>query len=360
MGKVYGVDVSEHNGSINWQKLKAAGVTFAIIRSGYGTSHTDKWFYSNMDGAIAAGMKIGIYHFSYALSTEGAANEAAFVIKLLSKYKSKITLPVYFDFEYDTITYAAKQGVTLGKNAFNNHTVAFCEKIKSAGYKPGVYYNLDYYKKYWQESSVGGYSQWFAQYASKPGISKYDIWQKSSSWTCSGNSCKFDYNESTEAFISGTTGSGTSGTTSSGTSKKNYTIGWHKDNTGWWYADTSETYYKNCWKKINGKWYYFEEGGYMAANQVVITGGDYYFCGEDGAMVTNKDLRFGSDGRLEVVDRIMTIEDAPDYARETLQKLISKGYLKGTTEGTETVTIDMSVEQVRQMVILDRAGAFGE
>lgn len=144
---IYGIDVSEHNGTLNWAKIKASGVKFAIIRTGYGKSYTDSQFTANMKGALTQGIPVGVYHFSYALDTAGARKEAEFVLSLLAPYKDKITLPVFFDFEYDSVNYAAKQGVTLGRQAFNDHAVAFLEVVKAAGYKPGIYYNLDYKNK---------------------------------------------------------------------------------------------------------------------------------------------------------------------------------------------------------------------
>jgi GH25 family lysozyme M1 (1,4-beta-N-acetylmuramidase) len=156
-----------------------------------------------MEGALKQGIPVGIYHFSYALSEAGAKNEAAFVIKLLEPYKAKITLPVFFDFEYDTVSYAKKQGVTLGKTAFNAHAVAFLEAVKAAGYRPGVYYNLDYRKNMVDTSKLGSYVQWYAQYSSKASFTGYDIWQYSSSYQISGVSGKFDVNTAPASFLTG-------------------------------------------------------------------------------------------------------------------------------------------------------------
>ena len=135
MAKIIGIDVSEHNGSINWAAVKKAGVSFAFVRTGYGVSHVDNYFKRNMEGALSQGIPVGIYHFSYALNAAGAKAEAEYVLKLIQPYKDKITLPVFYDFEYDTVSYAKKQGVTLDREAFNAHTVAFCETIKAAGYE---------------------------------------------------------------------------------------------------------------------------------------------------------------------------------------------------------------------------------
>jgi GH25 family lysozyme M1 (1,4-beta-N-acetylmuramidase) len=205
MANVIGIDVSEHNGALDWAKIKAAGIQFAIIRTGYGTSHQDNYFKANMEGALKQGIPVGIYHFSYALSEAGAKNEAAFVIKLLEAYKDKITLPVFFDFEYDTVAYAKKQGVTLGKTAFNAHAAAFLETVKAAGYRPGVYYNLDYRNNMVDTSMLGSYVQWYAQYSSKASFTGYDLWQYSSSYQISGISGKFDVNTAPASFLTGTT-----------------------------------------------------------------------------------------------------------------------------------------------------------
>lgn len=342
MAKVLCVDVSEHNGTLDWAKIKKAGIDAAIIRTGYGTSHTDKQFYNNMDGAIKQGIHIGVYHFSYALSVEGARKEAEFVIKLLKQYKDKIELPVYFDFEYDTVTYAKKQGVTLGKNAFNTHCVAFCEAVKAAGYKPGVYYNRDYYNTMVSLSSVGGYSQWYAQYASAPSISDYDLWQFSSSYTIDGCPGKFDMSEIKN-----------SGTI---TASKKYTVGWHKDNKGWWYADSATSYYKSRWAKINGKWYSFDKEGYMLSNTwQVEAGGDTYYLGADGDMQTNMVVGLGSDGRLQPMEPwYHTLGEVPKGYRKELDKLVTTCKLEGKSGSGDDMVLDMPLSALRVLIILSR------
>lgn len=239
MANIYGIDVSEHNGTLNWAKIKASGVKFAIIRTGYGKSYTDKQFHANMKGALAQGIPVGVYHFSYALNAAGAKNEAAFVVELLAPYKDQITLPVFFDFEYDTVDYAAKNGVTLGKQAFNDHAVEFLEAVKAAGYTPGIYYNLDYKKRFVDDSRLGGYVQWYAQYASKAAWTGYDLWQYSSSHKISGHSCNFDINVADESVISGVKEDTTATTT-----KEDYTV-----SRTWKNGSTPEPVYADTAKK---------------------------------------------------------------------------------------------------------------
>ena len=340
--KWIGIDVSEHNGVLDWAAIKRAGIKFAIIRDGYGVSHVDNQFKANMAGAIAQGLLIGVYHFSYALDAAGAKKEAAFCLKLLEPYKDKIVLPVYFDFEYDTVDYAAKCGVTLGKSAFNAHTVAFCEAVKSAGYAPGVYYNKDYYNRMVDLNSVGGYSQWYAQYASAPSVTSYDLWQYSSSYVIPGCSGKFDIN------IMANSGSITN--------SRKYKQGWNKDDRGWWYADSATTYYKSRWAKIKGKWYYFDEEGYMRANSwETDAGGDSYFVGPEGDMLTNMVVGLGADGKLQPIEQwYHTLGEVPNGYRKELDKLVDAGKLKGKSGSGDDMVLDMPLSALRVLIILNR------
>lgn len=340
--KWLGIDVSEHNGVLDWAAIKRAGIKFAIIRDGYGVSHVDNQFKANMAGAIAQGLLIGVYHFSYALDAAGAKKEAAFCLKLLEPYKDKIVLPVFFDFEYDTVDYAKKSGVTLGKTAFNAHTVAFCEAVKSAGYAPGVYYNKDYYNRMVDLNSVGGYSQWYAQYASAPSVTSYDLWQYSSSYTIPGCSGRFDVNVLAHS--------------GSITNSRKYKQGWNKDDKGWWYADTESTYYKSRWAKINGKWYSFDEGGYMLSNTwQVEAGGDTYYLGAEGDMQTNMVVGLGADGKLQPIEPwYHTLGEVPKGYRKELDKLVSAGKFKGKSGSGDDMVLDMPLSALRVLIILSR------
>lgn len=343
MAKIIGIDVSEHNGKLDWPVIKKAGIDFAIVRTGYGVSHEDTYFAANIKGAIAQGIPVGIYHFSYALNASGAKDEAEFVIKLLKPYKDKITLPVFYDFEYDTVTYAKKQGVTLGKEAFNSHTVAFCEALQTAGYKTGVYYNLDYLRKYVDSNRIGKYVQWYAQYADKASTTAWDLWQYSSSHTIPGCSGRFDIN--------------VLGNTSLLTGSNNkYTIGWHQDSNGWWYADTAQTYYKSRWAKINEKWYYFDKEGYMMVNNwKVEDNGDTYYLGANGDMQTNMIVGLGSDGKLKPIEPYYhLISELPNYYRTEINKLVDAGKLNGKSGEGDNLVLDMPLSAIRTLIILNR------
>lgn len=342
MAKQLCIDVSEHNGAINWAAVKKAGINYAIIRDGYGTSHVDNYFKRNMEGAIAHGIHIGIYHFSYALSAAGAKAEAEYVLRLIKPYKDKIVLPVFFDFEYDTVDFAKKQGVTLGKEAFNAHTVAFCDTIQAAGYRSGVYYNLDYLRRYVDIDRIGKYVQWYAQYSSNASATTWDLWQYSSSYTIAGATGKFD--------VSVLKNSG------SITNSRKYKQGWHKDDRGWWYADTETTYYKDRWEKINGEWYSFDKEGYMLSNTwQVEAGGDTYYLGAEGDMQTNMVVGLGSDGKLQPMEPwYHTLGEVPKGYRAELDKLVDAGKLKGKSGSGDDMVLDMPLSALRVLIILSR------
>lgn len=338
---ILGIDVSEHNGVLDWGKIKAAGVEFAVIRSGYGVSHVDDQFARNIRGAMEQGIPVGIYHFSYALSTAGAEKEGEFVLSILEPFRGEIFLPIFFDFEYDTVNYAKKQGVTLGKSAFLSHTLAFCKVIKAAGYTPGVYYNLDYYRNYVEKDRFSGLAIWYAQYAGAPTVTDYDLWQFSSSYTIPGLGGRFDANLLQNTAL-----------LEPEKPAKKYTLGWHRDSLGWWYADTAASYYKDRWAKLGGHWYYFDEKGYMLMDTWKVDSTGTYYLGEDGKMLKNRLVGIGADGKLRPMERYYhLLSDLPDYYRKEIDPLVAAGKLKGKSGEGENLVLDMSEGTLRAVIV---------
>lgn len=186
-----GIDVSEHQKSIDWNQVKASGVQFAMLRGGYGKNNVDKYFHENAKGATDVGIPIGMYWFSYALNVDMARNEAKYAVSLAKQYK--ITWPIAYDLEYDTVSYAAKNGVTITKDMATQMVKAFCEEIKTSGYIPMNYTNPDYLNRYFDRSQLS-YDTWLAQYDSQASISDMTIWQYSSSGSVPGVSGNCDIN----------------------------------------------------------------------------------------------------------------------------------------------------------------------
>ena len=184
-----GIDVSYHQGIIDWGKVKNAGIEFAIIRIGYGMydNQKDAQFENNYKNARAAGIPVGVYHYSYATSIEDAEREANLVVKWLNN--RDLDLPVYFDIE-------DKSQQNLGKETLNSMCETFCNIIEAAGYWAGIYSN-----KYWATSIIDGptlgkrYTYWVAQYNSKCTYTgPYAMWQYSSSGSVNGISGRVDMN----------------------------------------------------------------------------------------------------------------------------------------------------------------------
>ena len=185
------IDVSEHNGKIDFNKVKADGIEGVIIRAGYGKGNVDKTFTSNITGAIKAELHIGIYWFSYAFTEDMARREARFCNDIIAPYKVNIDLPVFFDWEYDSMKYAKKNNVAADKDLITKMTKAFCEEITSLGYVAGYYLNLDYSKNYYDEDQLSEYKRWFARYVKTEQKDCY-LWQNSNKGTVDGISGSVD------------------------------------------------------------------------------------------------------------------------------------------------------------------------
>ena len=195
-----GIDVSQWQGNIDWQKVKGAGVQFAMLRAGYGRNNLDTKFHRNAQGAAAAGIPVGLYWFSYALNVEIARKEAQYAVELAKKYK--ITWPIAYDLEYDTVSYAVKNGVTITKSLATQMAIAFCEEIKRLGYIPMVYTNLDYLNRYFDRSKLP-YDLWYAQYGSTASVSDKEIWQYSSKGSVPGIAGNVDMNHGYKDYGNG-------------------------------------------------------------------------------------------------------------------------------------------------------------
>ena len=175
-----GIDVSKLNGTIDWKSVKNSGIDYVIIRAGYGTSTVDPQFKTYIEGAKNAGLKIGVYWFSYATSTEKAIIEAQKCLETLSPYKNSITYPVFFDFEYDSVAYAKKNGVKVTKELATKMANAFINTVKSKGYTTGIYTNKDFSSTYYTEDLIDSNNLWVAKYSSTNTFGRpYSMWQYS-------------------------------------------------------------------------------------------------------------------------------------------------------------------------------------
>ena len=188
-----GIDVSKWNGSIDWNAVKNSGVSYVIIRVGYrgssqGALIEDPKFKTNIKGATAAGLKVGVYFFTQAVDEVEAVQEASMVLDRISGYK--ISYPVFLDVEGsggrgDKIDSATRTAVCK----------AFCNTIQNAGYTAGVYANKTWLSQKMDASALSAYKIWLAQYAAAPTYTgRYDLWQYKSNGKVSGISGNVDLN----------------------------------------------------------------------------------------------------------------------------------------------------------------------
>ncbi len=180
-----GVDVSYHNGTINWDKVKADGIDFAIIRVAYrgyenGKLKLDTQAVRNMREANEAGIPIGVYIFSQAVSAAEARQEADFIVRNIEGYQ--IDLPVVLDFEYVATGVGRLYKAKLSKNAATEVCTAFCSRVKSLGYTPMVYANKTMYKDKTYAADISQeYPIWMAHYNSSTDyVGEFEYWQYSS------------------------------------------------------------------------------------------------------------------------------------------------------------------------------------
>ena len=184
------IDVSKHNGAIDFAQVKNA-VDGVIIRCGYGSnidSQDDKNWRKNVEGCIANGIPFGVYLYSYAKTNEMAISEAAHVLRLVDPYKDKLSFPVYYDLEED----GTQEGAV-------ERARAFAKVMTDAGYTVGIYAN----ENWWNNYLVGlnEFTKWVAKYGAnngvpntKPNVENTDIWQYTSRGSVAGINGNVDMN----------------------------------------------------------------------------------------------------------------------------------------------------------------------
>lgn len=172
-----GVDVSFYQGEIDWEAVAADGVEFAMIRCGYrgsesGTIVVDEQFENNIEGALAAGLDVGVYFFSQSTGAIEAAEEVNFVLDLISGYD--ITMPVAFDWE----PLEGSRAEDIDRSELTASAVVFCEMVKDAGYTPCVYlYRYTGYYEYMMER-LADYELWVGALGSWPDFYyRHMLWQ---------------------------------------------------------------------------------------------------------------------------------------------------------------------------------------
>mgnify|MGYP000675812062 CR=1 FL=1 len=259
-----GIDVSEHQGRIDWNAVKASGIDFAILRVGFGApswgGRVDYQFNRNISECERLGIPYGVYIYSYAFDNQQAADEASMVIDCLSGHNPR--LPVYYDLEDKTIIADGRQ------SGIASRAQIFCNKISSAGYKPGIYANLNWFNNILTDPvfKSGSWDHWIAQYNSQCHYTgSYSFWQYTSRGKVSGISGNVDMNY---AYV-------------------DVSLYYWQLKEGTWYYATSDGKAYTGWLCQGGTWYWLDPdaGGAMATGLHECNGSLYWF-NSSGAMAT--------------------------------------------------------------------------
>lgn len=190
----FGIDVSKYQSNIDWEQVKTAGVKFVIIRIGYrgygsGALVEDSTYRANIQGAINAGLKVGVYFYSQAINEQEAVEEASMVLSLVGGYS--LPLGVY----YDTESVAGGRANAISAAERTACAVAFCETIRNSGYSAGVYSYASWFYNALNFANISKYNIWIAQYRDTLSFSyKYNIWQYTGSGSVKGISRPVDMN----------------------------------------------------------------------------------------------------------------------------------------------------------------------
>ena len=321
-----GMDVSYWQGLINWERVKADDIDFAILRCGYvktlGRPQVDQQWKRNAQECERLGIPYGVYIYSYAKTVEAAKAEADHVINTLKGFSP--TYPVYFDLEEKSLE------STSNRMLLANMASAFCDKIAAAGYTPGIYANTNWWNNYLTDPVFDQWERWLAQYNSKCSYTRgsYRLWQCSASGKVDGIVGNVDLDlEFDGAFASNPVrktwvkvGSNWYLRDSGG----NNLIGWQVVDgqryylaasgvmqTGWvsyegsWYYLSGSGAMKTGWARSGGKWYYLDpSSGRMLTGWQTVDGKRYYLTPDNGAMVTGTQTiggvtyRFDDSGAL--------------------------------------------------------------
>lgn len=292
-----GIDVSRWQGDINWSQVAADDVSFVMLGT-RSKGAVDPYFHRNIQQASAAGVKVGVYIYSLAMTPEMAVEEANFVLNLIHDYP--VSYPVAFDMEDST------QGA-LSKDELAAIANAFCGRISEAGYYPVIYANDNWLANKLDMSKMN-YPVWVARYSAKPAYQNPVMWQATSTGAVNGISGNVDIDFQFKDFTSvipANTWRTINGQTYYYQNYAKQKNNWIQDDGAWYYMNgdglvskgwlnqSGKSYYLDDttgkmitgWKSDSGKWYYFGSSGALSKGWI-NDNGTWYYSNQEGVMQT--------------------------------------------------------------------------
>lgn len=266
-----GIDVSKHNGAVNWGQVAASGIKFTFIKVGSTNSGIDPQFAANITGAQAAGLKTGVYIYSYATTPEQAVNEANLVLQWIAPYT--VNYPVVFDIE-------DKCQKGLSNQQLIDIINAFCTTIDAAGYYPMVYTNKNMFT---QRMDNAGWDRWVAQYAdSCETNNNVCFWQYSSKGSVGGVGGNVDMNYQYKDYSSLIIPEGFLAHNGNVRFYQNWRMqkGWISYNDTRYFLDGAGNLVHGWFTDTTGTYYLSPTDGSIARGQCQVDGADFYFTAE--------------------------------------------------------------------------------
>ena len=286
-----GIDVSKHNLAIDWSQVPSSGVSFVFVKAGSTNSGVDPYFDVNMRGANAAGLRTGVYLYSYATTPEQALTEAVFLLQWMSNYT--VNYPVVYDIEdacHKNLSTAQLQEIIT----------VFCTAIESQGYYPVVYSNKNMF-----QTKIGDipYDKWVAQYADELQYSGASFWQNTSHGNVAGIPTRVDMNYQFKDYASLIVADGFA-------PRGDQTVfyaGYRMQRNCWanwedkkYHLDENGFVQKGCWfEDETGRYFLATKDGHALREDVTIEGQDYYF---DENAVMQRGLVTKPDGNVYYYD----------------------------------------------------------
>ena len=203
---IKGLDVSKFQGEVDWERVKAAGYQFAMLRAGYGFNTVDPQFRRNASECNRIGLPIGAYWFCYAVSPSSAVQEADGCLDTIADYK--LEYPVCYDIEQASVDYASGEGVTITPELAKQLVKSFCDRIEAKGYFAMFYSNKNFLDQYLGDDIAKRYALWYARYADTFDGTDCAMWQYTSQGSVAGISGNVDLDISYIDFPSVIRGAG--------------------------------------------------------------------------------------------------------------------------------------------------------
>lgn len=184
-----GIDISARQGNIDWDQVKNC-IEAIIIRAGYGKNNIDQKWVPNVEAVRDSSLDVGAYWFSYAYTADMAYMEGCYAANAVKNKFGDRQIPIAFDLEYDSVAYAAKKGVKIGRAEATLFAIRFLTAVKEFGYRPMLYTNIDYIRNYFDlgviRAAIPDLLLWVACWGSEPKDYNMAVWQYSSKGSVAG------------------------------------------------------------------------------------------------------------------------------------------------------------------------------